>query len=230
MSRHAVWHRLGRVLSMALTIALRNGTITSLQIKRIAAGHSRPAWRIAAHWVQRGWFETTDRQGVYRPTRKAIERMAEMEHADIGGFKPMGQSIRLVHEMLSRRGAASSAMISECLGISRESGRTLGYRWAKRGLLRRTHRDTYRLPIVDDEVDMFYAKPAHGHLRDHRVAQRRAADSNREIFSEKPIVHGHNCGAAEASKQASGRAPDAHDASFRVSDKTERGVSARRSG
>jgi predicted transcriptional regulator of viral defense system len=144
MNRYPVWQRLGPLLTGVLRVAVNRGYVTGANIRELS-GRSRPSWKLAQKWRKRGWLETTERRAVYRPTRKAIEKMAEIDHADFGAFAPKGGAYERVARMIQRRGAVSCRMVSELLGVRRKTAANELVRWRKRGLLRRTHRDTYRL-------------------------------------------------------------------------------------
>jgi hypothetical protein len=140
------WSPIGEPLRAAIELALRNGgLITSASLGRIIAGAKTDRFRVAYKWRLQGWFERTAKRGVYRCTSKAIARLDAMESIQQLGWRPADHGFSKVRDHILTRGAVCVADAQRILGIKHASARQRLYEWRKAGLLRRTHRDTYRL-------------------------------------------------------------------------------------
>lgn len=112
---------------------------------RIAAGGYTTPAKLGAKWVRHGWLERVG--DGFEATAKAIrylDSLAEPYAAD-GHMRP--QLARIYHYLETHR-VIDIATARKVLSpdFAPESVRPAVTRWHRAGFLRRTHRDTYRMP------------------------------------------------------------------------------------
>lgn len=97
------------------------------------------------NWLRRGYFVHGPVKGSYKPTAKSIRMLDSTESATRDGL-PEWHGLQRVYEYIRARGLADLDAIAKVTGMTKHQARNRTYLWARQGLLRRSHHNTYRLP------------------------------------------------------------------------------------
>lgn len=145
-------HAIGKTLRAAIELAVDRGHITTRDIRTLAPHFKRKPHMTARDWKSRGYFLASGTKGRYVPTQYAIRMADYMRALDVTDRAPSCAEWLLVRGYLVEHGAIDVAATRNLLGIRRQLAGSKLYRWRRAGCLRRTHRDTYRLPLPRREA------------------------------------------------------------------------------